>query len=286
MVGRTSGARRFGSPGLGGQDGDRRVGHPGGPRRAVGAQRHSGACQRDGLRFYAPVDRHLVDDDEHLQRHDQITGDSLGRDGDFSVRDAPGDELTDVGAGRQGLADLVQVSVRFDDREMTERLHGVGEKEVELQDLSRALKTARDQFSVEGVFSGALASVYQKSRVERVCSELGLQSFAPLWQIEPKTHLLNLIREGFDTIITGVAALGLDESWLGRRLDVSMVEELLELQRKHGMHAALEGGEGETFVLDCPIFKERVEILSSRKHWNGMAGRLEILEARLVPKRR
>ena len=118
----------------------------------------------------------------------------------------------------------------------------VGEKEVELQDLSRALKTARDQFSVEGVFSGALASVYQKSRVERVCSELGLQSFAPLWQIEPKTHLLNLIREGFDMIITGVAALGLDESWLGRRLDVSMVEELLELQRKYGMHAALEGG--------------------------------------------
>ncbi len=160
----------------------------------------------------------------------------------------------------------------------------VGEKEVELQDLSKALKMARDQFSVEGVFSGALASVYQKSRVERVCAELGLQSFAPLWQIEPKTHLLNLIHEGFDTIITGVAALGLDASWLGRRLDVSMVEELLELQRKHGMHAALEGGEGETFVLDSPIFRERVEILSSRKHWNGMAGRLEILEARLVPK--
>ena len=158
------------------------------------------------------------------------------------------------------------------------------EKEVELQDLSKALRIAKDQFSVEGVFSGALASVYQKSRVERVCAELGLQSFAPLWQIEPKVHLLNLVREGFDTIITGVAALGLDEGWLGRRLDGHMVEELLELQRKHGMHAALEGGEGETFVLDCPIFGERIEITSSRKHWNGMAGHLEILEARLVPK--
>jgi diphthine-ammonia ligase len=159
-----------------------------------------------------------------------------------------------------------------------------GEKEVELQDLSKALKMARDQFSVEGVFSGALASVYQKSRVERVCAELGLQSFAPLWQIEPRTHLLNLIRDGFDTIITGVAALGLDESWLGRRLDATMVQELIELQRKYGMNAALEGGEGETFVLDCPIFRERVEVLSSRKHWNGMAGHLEILEAKLASK--
>ena len=159
-----------------------------------------------------------------------------------------------------------------------------GEKEVELQDLSKALKVAKDEYSIDGVFTGALASVYQKSRVERVCAELGLQSFSPLWQIDPRTHLLNIIRDGFDALITGVAALGLDEGWLGRRLDTEMVEELVELQRKHGMHAALEGGEGETFVLDCPIFEERIEITSSRKHWDGMSGRLEILEAGLVPK--
>ena len=84
--------------------------------------------------------------------------------------------------------------------------------------------------------------------------------------------------------MTGVAALGLDEGWLGRRLDAAMVDDLVELQRKYGMHAALEGGEGETFVLDCPIFGERIEITSSRKHWNGISGNLEILDARLVPK--
>jgi diphthine-ammonia ligase len=161
-----------------------------------------------------------------------------------------------------------------------------GEKEVELQDLSKALKTAKDEYSLGGIFTGALASVYQKSRVERVCAELGLQSFSPLWQIDPRTHLLNIIGDGFDVIITGVAALGLDEDWLGRRLDGAMVEELVELQRKHGMHAALEGGEGETFVLDCPIFEERIEITSSRRHWDGMSGHLEILEAGLVPRRR
>jgi ABC transporter with metal-binding/Fe-S-binding domain ATP-binding protein len=159
-----------------------------------------------------------------------------------------------------------------------------GEKEVELQDLSKALRMAKDEYSVEAIFTGALASVYQKSRVERVCSELGLQSFSPLWQVDPKVHLLNLIRDGFDVIMTGVAALGLDEGWLGRRLDAAMVDDLVELQRKYGMHAALEGGEGETFVLDCPIFGERIEITSSRKHWNGISGNLEILDARLVPK--
>jgi diphthine-ammonia ligase len=159
-----------------------------------------------------------------------------------------------------------------------------GEKEAELEDLSRALRMAKEEHSIEAVFSGALASVYQKSRVDRVCSELGLRSIAPLWQIDPQTHLTNLVRDGFDTIVTGVAALGLDESWLGRRLDGAMVAELVELQRKHGMNAALEGGEGETFVLDCPIFSERIEVTSSRKHWNGVYGHLEILDARLVPK--
>ena len=159
-----------------------------------------------------------------------------------------------------------------------------GEKEAELEDLSRALRMAKEEHSIEAVFSGALASVYQKSRVDRICSELGLQSIAPLWQIDPRTHLTNLVRDGFETIVTGVAALGLDETWLGRRLDGSMVEELVELQRKHGMNAALEGGEGETFVLDCPIFRERVEVTSSKKHWNGVYGYLEILDARLAPK--
>ncbi len=160
-----------------------------------------------------------------------------------------------------------------------------GIKEEELSDLSRALQMAKDECGIEGVYSGALASVYQKSRVDRICSELGLQSLSPLWGIDPRVHLMNIINQGFEVIVTGVAALGLDESWLGRRLDAAMVEQLVELQRKYGMHAALEGGEGETFVLDCPLFEERIEIISSRKHWNGMAGRLEILEATLVPKR-
>lgn len=159
-----------------------------------------------------------------------------------------------------------------------------GEKEVELEDLSRALTMAKDQYGLEGVFSGALASVYQKTRVERISTEVGLKSFSPLWQINPEAHLRNLIRDGFETVITGVAALGLDESWLGRKLDGIMVEQLVELQRRHGMHAALEGGEGETFVLDCPLFRKRIEIVESKKHWDGMSGWLEILQARLVTK--
>lgn len=159
-----------------------------------------------------------------------------------------------------------------------------GVKEEELDDMRRVLLSAKEQYFIEGVYTGALASVYQKSRVERVCAEVGLQSISPLWGIDPRTHLLTIVKEGFQVIVTGVAALGLDETWLGRRLDLEMVDQLTELQRKYGMHAALEGGEGETFVTDCPLFEKRIEILSSKKHWNGVYGYLEILEARLAEK--
>jgi diphthamide synthase (EF-2-diphthine--ammonia ligase) len=56
------------------------------------------------------------------------------------------------------------------------------------------------------------------------------------------------------------------------------------LQAKYGLQATLEGGEGETFVLDCPLFQKRIEIVSSEKHWNGVNGYLEFLDARLVEK--
>lgn len=159
-----------------------------------------------------------------------------------------------------------------------------GEKEVELDDLRSALVAAKEEYFIEGVYTGALASVYQKSRVETICGKLDLKSISPMWGIDPEVHLRNLIRDGFSVVVTGVAAMGLDEDWLGRKLDAQMVRELVELQGKYGLHAGLEGGEGETFVLDCPLFEKKVEVLSSERHWNGMNGYLEFLDVRLVDK--
>lgn len=159
-----------------------------------------------------------------------------------------------------------------------------GEKEVELDDLRSALAAAKEEYFIEGVYTGALASVYQKSRVERICGELDLKSISPLWRIDPELHLRNLIADGFHVTVTGVAAMGLDESWLGRMLDEQMVNELVGLQRRYGLHVGLEGGEGETFVLDCPLFEKKIEVLSSKKYWNGVNGYLEFLDVRLVEK--
>ncbi len=159
-----------------------------------------------------------------------------------------------------------------------------GVKEEELADLRKAIEIAIRDYSIEGVYTGALASVYQKSRVERICEELHVKAISPLWHVDPIKHLTSVVAHGFEVIMTGVAALGLDESWLGRPLDKGAIRDLAELHEKYGVNPALEGGEGETFVLDCPLFDRRIEVISSKKHWQGDAGYLEILGARLIAK--
>ncbi|MFB0568493.1 MAG: diphthine--ammonia ligase [Nitrososphaeria archaeon] len=159
-----------------------------------------------------------------------------------------------------------------------------GSKEEELEDLKEALVEAKIQHGIEGVFIGAIASNYQRSRVEKICCATDLECFSPLWKEDPESLLRETVRLGFATIITGVSAEGLDESWLGRQIDLKAVEELKELNLKYRVNIVFEGGEAETFVLDGPLFSKRIEIVESQKTWKHGRGSLEILKARLVEK--
>ena len=159
-----------------------------------------------------------------------------------------------------------------------------GVKEEELKDLKRVIETAKAKLGIKGIYTGALASVYQKSRVEKVCQGLGIGCISPLWGVDPEAHLRRLVNDGFTVIVVSVSALGLDQRWLGRELDNAAIGELVDLGRRFRFHIGLEGGEGETFVIDAPLFSSRVEIRSAAKHWQGDRGFLEIKDAGLVPK--
>jgi len=158
-----------------------------------------------------------------------------------------------------------------------------GEKEKELDDLRAVLNDLKNR-GVDAIFAGALASQYQKSRIDDLCSEIGLESKAPLWHWDPKEYMEELIEQGFEVILISVSAEGLDESWLGRKLDNKLLDEIIELNSKYGMHMAFEGGEAETLVLDCPIFKKRINIIESSNVWETDSGYLVISQAELVDK--
>lgn len=149
-----------------------------------------------------------------------------------------------------------------------------------------ALREALAGLPIDGVTSGALASEYQRVRVERVCHDLGLRSFAPLWHHDRVQHLRDLLAAGVDAIFVHVAANGLGKDWLGRRLDGRALDDLVRLSGSHGVDPAGEGGEYETFVLDAPQFQQRIQVEESEGVWRRDAGTLTIHKARLAFKSR
>ena len=136
-----------------------------------------------------------------------------------------------------------------------------GEKEEELSALKDVLQQAIVQYKINGVVSGALFSDYQRSRIEHVCEELGLQVYAPLWHLDQEQEVREVIDAGFSFVMSRVAADGLDKSWVGRTITHEDVDVLV---KKLHLNIAGEGGEYETLVIDGPNFKEPLNTLQTR----------------------
>ncbi len=109
---------------------------------------------------------------------------------------------------------------------------------------------------------------------------------APIWNSQADAYLNELFSQKFHIIFVSVSAMGLERCWLGRPFDRSSLDTLAYLSKKFDFNLLLEGGEAETLVLDCPLFKaKRINIDKARIHWDGQRGIFEILEASLVPKK-
>jgi diphthine-ammonia ligase len=137
-----------------------------------------------------------------------------------------------------------------------------GKKELELHELKDAIKQAKDKYKIDGIVTGAVESVYQASRIQKICNDLGLECFNPLWQKNQIKLLEDLIKDKFKIIITGVFAYPLDNKWLGRPIDKKFIEEIKLLNEKYKINPAGEGGEFESFVLRCPLFKKELKVKS------------------------
>lgn len=160
-----------------------------------------------------------------------------------------------------------------------------GEKEVELGDLRQALVKAKRKYGIEGIITGALYSTYQRDRIEEVADSLGLKIFSPLWHKPQEQEMMELLAQGYEIVIVSISADGMKESWLGQRIDKNMILELIKLKEKTGINVAFEGGEAESLVLDCPLFRKKIEILDSYKVMDSpYSGKLIIKKAKLVTK--
>ena len=174
----------------------------------------------------------------------------------------PSRELLEVQAASLGIPLLLQGTA--------------GEKEEELEDLKELLQRAKEAYAIAGVAVGALASDYQHERVTRVCDGLGLKTYAPLWHKDQERLLRELVSAGFDIRMTRIAADGLTEAWLGKRLTMRDIDALAALHKRIGFHPGGEGGEYETIVLNGPVFSRPIAISFTTKMESECRGELRI----------
>ncbi|MEK6888313.1 MAG: TIGR00289 family protein, partial [Candidatus Aenigmatarchaeota archaeon] len=113
-----------------------------------------------------------------------------------------------------------------------------------------------------------------------------LLSIAPLWHRDPVEYLHAALHDNFEIIIVGVAAPPLDAKWLGRKIDHQCIDDLIALNKKHGISTVGEGGEFESLVLDCPLFLKKIEVVKAETNWNEKerSGTFDIKEIKLVDK--
>jgi len=150
--------------------------------------------------------------------------------------------------------------------------------DAELEPLERSLRDLQGELDLVGVTAGAVESEFQTDRIEAMCDRLGIDLFAPLWKRDPEELVGEMLDAGFEITIVQVAAAGLDESWLGRRLDADAVAELRDLNDRYGVHLLGEGGEFETLVTDGPHMERPIE-LEYDVVWEGGRGRIRVTDA-------
>jgi diphthine-ammonia ligase len=155
------------------------------------------------------------------------------------------------------------------------------ETDNELILIENLLQNAKVQFQIEGLVHGGIQSKFQKDKFENICSKLNLKVIAPLWDTDPENYMNELLDSKFDFIMTTVSSDGLDDSWLGKTISKSDIVLLKNLSEKFGFNLNFEGGEAETFVINCPLFTNSIKINQSEKKWDGYRGRFEIVDAGL-----
>jgi predicted ATP pyrophosphatase (TIGR00289 family) len=153
--------------------------------------------------------------------------------------------------------------------------------EDELSIISTLLLQAKEKFNIDGIVHGGIKSQFQKEKFESLCVELDLIALAPLWDTDPLQYMNELIDNNFNFIMTTVTSDGLDDTWLGKLISKSDIKILKGLSEKYKFNLNFEGGEAETFVLDCPLFSNPIIINQSKKIWDGYRGRFEIVDAGL-----
>ena len=139
----------------------------------------------------------------------------------------------------------------------------------------------------EGVSGGVFGDIdldEHRQWIERVCGDVAVTPYLPLWGEEQGELLKDFISLGFTAIVVAAKAELFDREWLGRKVDRDFLDHLEVLKETKEVTPCGEAGEYHTLVVDGPLFRKRLEILRSRRVLREGRWFLSILEVGLGDK--
>jgi uncharacterized protein (TIGR00290 family) len=118
--------------------------------------------------------------------------------------------------------------------------------------MSAAIKDLKAQGYVCAAFGDIFLEDLRQYRENKLTS-LGVTCRFPLWKRDTRELLQEFISLNFKAVVVCVNAQALDETFVGRDLDVDFLNDL-----PTGVDACGENGEFHTFCYDGPIFRQPV----------------------------
>jgi uncharacterized protein (TIGR00290 family) len=143
---------------------------------------------------------------------------------------------------------------------------------------SEFIKLLKD-FKRDGIEGGVFGDIdFEPHRewIEKVCAGAGVTPRLPLWQEDQAKLMEEFIDAGFTAVVVAVKADLLGKETLGRIVDRKFLAYLAGLNK--GITPCGEAGEFHTLVIDGPLFRERLEIIKTKKVSRGDHHFLEILK--------
>lgn len=136
------------------------------------------------------------------------------------------------------------------------------------------------------VISGVMITPEHINWYKQICDPINVEHYAPLWGKKPIAALKEIKNLGFQTkIIELDTSWGSRKSWIGKELDMNIIQKMEELEKQEKINSSGELGAYHTFVLDCPLYKKRINVLDSEVFWEGSKGYFVIRNAELQTKR-
>jgi uncharacterized protein (TIGR00290 family) len=129
-------------------------------------------------------------------------------------------------------------------------------KECSVEEYGTRMEETLTRFRQDGVSSVVFGDIFledvRKYREDNL-AQAEMRAVFPLWGRDTATLARSFVALGFKAIVTCLDSRVLDKRFIGRTIDESFLSEL-----PPGVDPCGENGEFHSFVLDGPIFRERV----------------------------